>query len=153
MAIDVRNPRDFWSGVIFAVVGLAAVGLGREIPMGTATKMGPGYFPTILGVLLALIGLVLVARALVTGGGAVGRLALLPVACVLGGTVLFGVLVRGTGLVVALVLLVLISAAASRLVRWGQAALLAIGLAAVSALVFVKLLGLPILLVGRWFGG
>jgi hypothetical protein len=150
---SVRGPRDLWSGVIFGTIGVAALVLGRESPMGTATKMGPGYFPTVLGVLLAGIGFALIARAFVVRGGPIGAFAARPVLLVLGATVLFGLTVRGLGLGPALIGLVLVSAAASRLVRWGPAVVLALGLAGFSALVFVKLLGLPMPLLGRWLGG
>jgi hypothetical protein len=153
MRAVVTDPRDFWSGAIFIAVGVAAVGFGREISMGTATKMGPGYFPTILGALLALIGAALVVRALFTRGVAIGGFALRPLVLVLGATVGFGLVIRGAGLVVSLAALVLVSAAASRLVRWRPALFLAVGLAVFSALVFVKLLGLPIPILGRWLGG
>jgi putative tricarboxylic transport membrane protein len=151
--IAVPNPRDFWSGVIFGGTGLAAVVLGRDYSMGTATKMGPGYFPTILGVLLALIGLVLVVRAFLTRGEPIRGIAIRALVLVLGATIVFGLLLRGAGMVIALVVLVLVSAAASRLVLWRPAVVLAVGLAAFSTLVFAKLLGLPIPVVGRWFGG
>ena len=149
----VRNPRDVWSGLIFTAAGAGAVVLGRESAMGTATKMGPGYFPTVLGVLLGLIGVALVVRAFVTDGAPIRGFALRALVLVLGASVLFGIVLRGAGLIVALVALVLVSAAASRLVQWKAAVALAIGLATFSAVVFVKVLGLPIPLVGRWFGG
>ena len=65
---SIREPHDFWSGLIFGVAAVAAVVLGRESSMGMATKMGPGYFPTVLGVLLALIGLALIVRAFLVRG-------------------------------------------------------------------------------------
>ena len=149
----VRNARDFWSGVGFVTVGVAAVLLVRDSAIGTATRMGPGYFPTVLGLLLALLGVVLVTRGFLTRGDPIRGLAVRPLVLVLGATLLFGLSVRGVGLVVALVVLVLVSAAASRLVRWRAAVVLAIGLTVFSALAFVKVLGLPLPLVGRWFGG
>jgi hypothetical protein len=149
----IRAPRDFWSGLIFGAGGVGAVVLGRESSMGTATKMGPGYFPTMLGMLLALIGLALVVRAFLVRGERIARVALRPLVLVLGAAVLFGVTLRGAGLVVALIALVLVSAAASRLVVWRAAIVLAVGLAGFSSLVFTKLLGLPIPVLGRWLGG
>ena len=153
MAIAIRGPKDFWPGVMFCAAGAAAVVFGRESSMGTATKMGPAYFPTVLGGLLALIGAVLVARAFVTRGARIDAFATRPLVLVLAATVLFGLILRGTGLAVAIVTLVVISAAASRLVRWPAAVALAVGLAIFSGVVFIKVLGLPMPLVGRWFGG
>ena len=72
---------------------------------------------------------------------------------VTGSTVLFGLLVRGAGLSVAVPVLALATAAASVYFRWRTALILAAGLTALSALLFVKALGLPIALIGPWFGG
>jgi hypothetical protein len=149
----ISHPRDFSAGLLFGLVGLAAVYFGRESSMGTATKMGPGYFPTVLGMLLALIGLALVVRAFITTGERIPRFATQPLVLVLGATIVFGLLIRGAGILASVIALVLISAAASRVVVWRGAVALAVGLAGVSAIVFVKLLGLPIPLLGRWFGG
>lgn len=149
----VRDPKDFWSGVLFVAAGLAAVVLIRQHSMGTATRMGPAYFPAILGGLLALLGLAAVVRSLVVRGARVGSLALGKVAFVLGSNVLFGVLLRGLGLGPALVALVLVSAYASQRFSWGAATILAVGLAVFGVVVFVKALGLPMPVVGPWLGG
>jgi len=148
----IRNPKDFVAGVIFTAVGLAAVLLGRQYSMGTATRMGPAYFPTALGMLLVLIGGVVLVRSFLRRGAPIQGLALTPMLLVLGATVLFGALLRGAGLLVALVALVVMSAWASRQFRWPVALALAVGLAVFSALVFVKALGLPLPLVGSWLG-
>jgi Tripartite tricarboxylate transporter TctB family len=153
MASPLRNPKDLWPGVIFVATGLAAVLFGREYSLGTTTKMGPGYFPAVLGVMLALIGLALVVRSFLLAGERLGGFALKPLGLVLGATVLFGLLLRGAGMVVALVVLAAVSASASRQFQWGPAVALAVGLAAFSVLVFTKALGLPIPVRGVWFGG
>ena len=145
--------KDLWSSLIFVATGGAAVLLVRSYPMGSALKMGPAFFPTILGALLVLIGLVVGIRALVSPGEPIAGFAWKPVAYVTISTALFGVLVRGGGLVVAIVVLTIVSALASRNFAWGPAATLAVGLAAFSVLVFVKALGLPIAAVGPWLGG
>lgn len=149
----IRHPRDFWSGVIFVATGGAAVVLAHSYPMGSAVKMGPAYFPTILGALLALLGLVVGIRSFVTPGERIAAFAWKPLAYVTVSTALFGVLVRGGGLVIALVVLTILSALASRNFSWGAAATLAIGLTVFSVLVFVKALGLPIEAFGPWLGG
>jgi putative tricarboxylic transport membrane protein len=153
MTSPLRNPRDLWPGVIFVAAGLAAVFLGREYSIGTTTKMGPGYFPTVLGVLLALIGLALAVRSCLHAGARLGALAVRSVLLILGATGLFALLLRGAGMFVALVVLTVVSAYASREFEWGRALALAVGLAGFSVLVFVKALGLPIPVLGAWFGG
>ncbi len=152
MRVGIGNPKDFWSGAIFVAVGLAAVVLARTHPMGTAMRMGPAYFPTMLGGLLALIGLITVLRSLVRAGEPIGRLAYGKVSLVLASNVLFALLLRRVGLVVSLILLVLTSAYASQRFSWRASLALAVGLAAACAITFVTLLGLPIPLLGAWLG-
>lgn len=150
MSISIRNPKDFWTGVIFLVTGMAAMLLARDYPIGTTTKMGPGYFPMVLGGLLALVGTMTLLRGLARTGAAPGRLAWREILLVLAPTLLFGALLRGAGLVAAVLVLVLASAYASRRFHLGVAVLLGAGMAAFCVLVFVKALGLPIPVLGPW---
>ena len=151
-ALRIPNPKDFWTGVIFVVFGAAGVLLARDYPFGTSLKMGPGYFPTVLGALLASVGLLIIVRALFRAGTAVGAFAYRELVLVLLGTVLFGLLLRGAGLIVAVLLLVGVSAHASRKFHWGTTVALGVGMAAFCVLVFVKALGMPIAVLGPWFG-
>ncbi len=148
----IRHPKDFWTGTIFLFFGLAAVIIGQDYPMGTAGKMGPAYFPTVLGSLLALIGATAVIRSFVRSGEPVGKFYIKEIILILSAVLLFGALMRGAGLIAAVAVLVVLSAYASPKFKWGPALLLAGGLAAFSVLVFVKLLGLPMPMVGPWFG-
>jgi putative tricarboxylic transport membrane protein len=147
-----KNPKDFWAGVIYLGMGVATVAIAREYPMGTAVKMGPAYFPTVLGGLLCLIGLVSLIRSFFTSGEAIGAFALKGVSLIAASVVLFGLLARGAGLVPALGVLVVCSAYASIQFRWKSAMLLAAGLIVFCALVFIKLLGVPLPLLGPWLG-
>jgi hypothetical protein len=149
----VGQSKDFWSGVIFLAVGVGFVRFGRTYPMGTAVHMGPAYFPTALGGLLALIGLIAIVRALLRPGQAVGRIAYGKLALVTASNVLFALLLRPLGLAAALIALAVVSAYASKQFRWPVALSLAVGLASGSAIIFVWLLGLPIPILGTWLGG
>lgn len=149
----IRNPKDFWAGLTYIAIGLAALYIAQDYAMGTAVRMGPGYFPKVLGSLLALIGLIALVRSFLRPGEAVGRLAWREALLVLGATALFGLLVRGAGLALSLFVLVLVSAYASRQFRLRPTLLLAVGLAVFSVLVFIKGLGIPLPLWGSWFGG
>lgn len=151
--MTIRNPKDFWSGLLFLFVGGMAVLLAQKYPLGSAFKMGPGYFPTALGGLLALVGLLAILRSFIRPGTAIEPFHWRLLLIVTGSTVLFGLLVRGGGLSVAVPVLVLATAAASVYFRWRTALILAAGLTVLSALLFVKGLGLPIPLIGPWFGG
>jgi hypothetical protein len=153
MRFAIRHPKDFWAGLLFTASGLAFGILAQDYEMGTTTKMGPAYFPTVLAVLLTIIGLATTVRAFVIDGPPLQGFAVKAVLLVLGPIVLFGFVLRGVGLAAALLALALISAYASARVRWQAAVPLAIGLTVFSILVFVMGLGLPIRIVGRWLGG
>lgn len=148
----IRNPKDFWSGVIFIFFGLAAIIIGLDYSMGTAGRMGPSYFPTALGGLLGVVGLVSVLRSFFSAGEAIGKIAFKEIALIIAGVLLFGFIVRGAGLLPAVLLLVMISSFASIKFRPLPTLLLAIGMAAFSTLVFVKAIGLPMPILGAWFG-
>lgn len=137
---------------MFLLFGLAAVIIGQEYPMGTAGKMGPAYFPIILASLLILVGGIGIVRSFLVDGVKIEKFYLKELAIVLSAVLLFGVLVRGAGLVPSVIVLIMLSAYASPQFKLGQNLLLAIGLAGFSALVFVKLLGLPMPILGPWLG-
>lgn len=148
----IRHPKDFWSGVMFLLFGMAAVVIGQDYPMGSAGRMGPAYFPVVLGCLLALIGLVIVLRGLWLQGEAVEKFAYRDMFFVLLSVILFGLLVRGAGMAIAVIVLVLVSAFASVKFEWKAALVLAVGASLFCVLVFVKALGLPLPVFGPWFG-
>ena len=148
----IRHPKDFWTGIIFLFIGLAAIIIGRDYPMGSAGRMGPAYFPTVLGGLLALIGLIGVIRSFLHDGEAVGKFYVKEIVLILLAVLLFGFLMRGAGLVPAALVLVLMSAYASPKFTWGASVLLAVGLAVFAVVLFVKLLGLPMPILGPWLG-
>ncbi len=152
MSSLIRNPKDFWSGVIFILFGVAAVVIGQDYSMGTAGRMGPAYFPTVLGVLLAVIGAISVVRSLFSSGAPIEKFAIKNIVLIMVAVLLFGFLVRGAGLAIAIPVMVLISAYASAKFRLLPTVLLAAGLTVFSLLVFVKGLGLPMPVFGSWFG-
>ena len=151
--MSIRNPKDFWAGLIYVTLGLAAVYIAQDYEMGTATRMGPGYFPTMLGGLLALIGVASLVRSFYVPGEPVGTLAIKAMLLICGGTLLFALMLRGAGMIVSMIVLVLVSSYASVRFRPGPAVLLAVGLTAFCILVFIRGLGVPMPLVGSWFGG
>lgn len=63
LSLSVKNPRDFWCGLVFIALGGLAVYLSHDYKMGTALEMGPGYFPTWIGIILMGFGLVLGGRS------------------------------------------------------------------------------------------
>jgi hypothetical protein len=144
--VRIRHQKDFFSGVMFFALGLAFVGLAQGYAMGTASRMGPGYFPTVLGALLALLGLAIAIKGL-TGGdrhGEVARLHFGPLVIVLGAVLLFGALLRPAGLVAATLALTGIAAYASHEFSLREVVPLALLLVALVLAVFVWGLGMVI---------
>lgn len=151
MSSLIKHPKDFYAGLMYAAVGAGAVLIARGYNLGTSVRMGPGYFPTVLGGLLILVGAVSMIRAFIHQGDAIKSFAWKEIFLLLGSVILFGLIVRGAGLLVSLILLVLVSAWASDKFKWKTAALLAILTSVFSSLVFVKGLGLPFAIIGPWF--
>jgi ABC-type Zn uptake system ZnuABC Zn-binding protein ZnuA len=135
--IRIRNPRDFWSGALFIAIGIATVILGSRYALGSAARMGPGYFPRILGLLLVLLGGILAVRATQASGPAVPRFKWRPLVIVLGSVVLFGAIVRTVGVALSTVILIVLASAASHEFRPVEATIAGIALAALAVGVFV----------------
>lgn len=113
--MQIRNQRDFWAGVMFIVIGGAFAVLSLQYQVGTAAKMGPGYFPMVLGILMALLGVIvgltgLSMKAPVVKLSPVGWRELF---LVLLSVALFAGLLNTMGVIVALIVLVLVSSLAS----------------------------------------
>ena len=152
MTSRIRSPKDFWAGVLYIAFGLSAIVIGREYGLGTALRMGPAYFPAVLGAVLTLIGSISLVRSFLEPGEPVGGLALKPMILITVAILLFGFLVRGAGLVVVIPLLVIATAYGSIHFRWSASILLAIGMTVFCVLVFSKGLGVPLPILGPWFG-
>src|ERR1700674_5593159 len=105
----IRHPKDFFAGLIFIAFGLAAIIIAANYPLGTAARMGPGYFPRILGILLILLGSALALRALKLKGEPLPRWHWRPTLVVLGSVVLFGAIVNYVGLALSTVILIVLS--------------------------------------------
>jgi hypothetical protein len=153
MATLIKSPKNFWTGIIYVLFGGVAFWFARDYGMGSATRMGPGYFPIVLSSLLMFFGVIAVARSFILPGAPTGSFAIKSSVLIIGATALFGFLVIRAGLIIALLVLALMSAAASSEFKfnWTAAAGL-FGLVVFCALVFVKGLGVPTPLLGTWFG-
>jgi putative tricarboxylic transport membrane protein len=125
----IRHPKDFWAGVLFIAFGGAACVIALDYAMGTAARMGPGYFPRVLGLLLCALGALLVLRSFKLQGVPLSFPTFKPIAIVLGSVLLFGLVVNQAGLVIATLLLVLVSSTASHEYRWRESIVAAIALA------------------------
>ena len=138
----IRHPKDFFAGLMFIAFGAAALAIGSGYALGTAARMGPGYFPRILGIFLVVIGAVVALRSLKLRGTRIEFGPLKPMAIVLGSVVLFGLLSPHIGLVLAGVMLIVVSSAGSSEFRWKEASISGIILSVGAVLVFIWGLGL-----------
>ena len=141
--MKLRGPRDVYGGLIFVVFGVAAAAIARDYPMGSAMRMGPGYFPFLLGCLLALLGLAIIMRGLLRTGLPLDATFWRPISLVLVAIGAFAATVEALGLAIATALLVGIGAAASPESRPGETVWLVAGLVAFALGVFVYALKLP----------
>jgi Tripartite tricarboxylate transporter TctB family len=147
----IRAPKDFWAGLIYIGIGATALWVGIDYKMGTAGRMGPGYFPKVLGGILVVLGVIAILRSLVTKGEPIGAILWKPLALILLACALFGLLLRPFGLLVSLFALCLVSAAASKEFKFDLKATAGLVLLTVfCTLVFVKGLGVPMPILGTW---
>ncbi len=144
------NIKDMAAGALFAAIGLAFMAGALTLDIGTAFKMGPGYFPLVLSSLLILLGLIVMAKSLNMTPEKIGKVPWRGLVLILAAPVIFGATVRGLGLVIALPLTVMIAAWASHRTTPGVAIALTVGLTVFCIAVFSFGLGLPLPLVGRW---
>ncbi len=140
----IRSQSDFWSGLIFIVVGVTMAVLAQEYRLGTAARMGPGYFPTLLGSLLTLLGASLTLPAFLFDGEQMPRFHLRPLLFVLLAIGAFGVTLEYLGFAAAVIALVVVAGFATPDLKPLEIVGVAVFLAAFSILIFVVLLGLPI---------
>jgi hypothetical protein len=142
--VRIANPRDFLAGLLFGGLGLfAAVYAAMHYNIGTAVRMGPGYFPLWVGGIVALLGLALAVTALRIEGPRLPAVQWRPIVFILGGSIAYGYALKPLGLLLSTVLVVLITAAGGHEFRWREALILAVALAIFSLGVFVYALGLP----------
>jgi hypothetical protein len=144
------NHRDLLLGAIFALIGAGFVIASRGLDMGTPQRMGPGLFPLLLAAVLMLLGIAIAAQSFFTPEESIGKVPWRGLVLILAAPVLFGITVRGLGLIGAVVLAIATSTFASQRSGLVLAALLTLGLTIFCVLVFSYGLGLPIPLRGPW---
>ena len=145
--MKIKSQKDFWSGLMFVAIGVAFAWGATEYSFGNSARPGPGYFPFGLGVLLALLGSVVLFKALTIespDGDPIGAFAWRPLAIIIGSVMLFGFLLPRAGMLIALPVLVIGSSMASDEFSWKGSVINAVILTVMSWVVFVKGLSLTI---------
>ena len=142
--MHIKSPKDFWAGLMFIGFGLFfAVWAATHYQMGTAVRMGPAYFPALLGGLLAVLGLIVLAGSFAMQGPKVPAFAMRPLILISVACVLYGYLMKPLGLVGATAALVYVSAFGGHEFKWKEVTILYVILMVFSWAVFVKGLTLP----------
>ena len=153
--MKIKSQKDFFSGVMFSVVGIAFAWGATTYNVGDGARMGPGYFPLMLGILMTFLGLLIMFNALVVeteGGDRIGKWAWKPICYILGANLAFGVLLGGLpsikvpamGMIAAIYALVIIASLAGERFKLKEVLILATILAVGSYLAFIVLLKLQI---------
>ncbi|MSQ75487.1 MAG: tripartite tricarboxylate transporter TctB family protein [Rhodoferax sp.] len=151
--MNIKSQTDFFSGLLFTAVGLTFAWGATKYNMGTAARMGPGYFPMMLGVLMAILGGVITFNSLVVhtqDGAKVGGWAWRPLLFIIAANLVFGLMLGGLpsikfpafGLIVAIYALTFVASMASKEFNLKEVAVLATVLAIMSYLAFILLLKL-----------
>ena len=151
--MKIKSEQDFFSGLMFMIVGIAFAWGATKYNVGQAARMGPGYFPLMLGVVLAVLGAIVLFDSLVVeteDGEKIGKIAWRPLGFIVGSNIIFGILLGGLpsigvpamGLIVATYGVVIVSAQAGDQFRLKEVLILATVLAALSYLAFIKVLKL-----------
>jgi hypothetical protein len=149
--IRVKGRQDLGAALVFIVIGLVGLYVGRDLTFGTASQMGPGFFPTWLNFLLIAIGVGVGVKALVVEGPPIEPFRLRPILFIVAAIVVFGFLIQAVGLALSAALMTIFAAYARRGgVNVTETILLAAGLAVFSVIVFVYALGQA---VPAWWGG
>lgn len=135
----IRNQRDFWSGIMFLVLGVLFVIFSQTYQLGTAARMGPGFFPTVLGALLAVLGAAVIMQSLArrTAEAHLERVGWRELFLILSSVAVFALTLPVLGMVVAVTLLIGISAVAAHDFSWRETAISIIALLVLSQVVFV----------------
>jgi hypothetical protein len=143
MKIELRSNKDFWAGIMLIAFGAASIIIARGYPFGSTMRMGPGYFPSMLGGILALFGLYIMIIGLrrgekITVHCSTWALIVLPFSLIA-----FGVLMTHAGFIPAMAVLIFGSASAGRDFKFVEVLLLTVILTGLSVAIFIVGLGLP----------
>jgi hypothetical protein len=144
MTVRIKGPKEFWAGLMFIGFGLFfMIWALTHYQMGTAVRMGPAYFPTVLGGLLAFLGVLVLIESLSMEGPPVAKFHFRPLVLISAACVIYGYAMKPLGLPLATLLLVFISAFGGHEFKWREVTVLYVVLILFSYFVFVKGLTLP----------
>ena len=145
--MKIKSEKDFWSGLMFIAVGLGFAWGATEYSFGSSARPGPAYFPFGLGVVMAVLGAMVLFKALtfeVEGGDKIGAWAWKPLLIIVGAVAGFGFILPKLGMIISLPLLIFVAAQAGDEFRWKEALINAAVITLMSWGIFIKGLSLTI---------
>jgi hypothetical protein len=143
--LQIKSQQNFWAGVLFLSVGAGQTWLALRYNVGTASQMGPGFMPALLGGLLMVLGLLIAAGSLVIRGPRIEPVYWRPVVCIVGSLLVFALLIEKAGLALTAALVVLVAGSGYRQrIGWAWLVVLALGMAALAVGIFIHGLKQPI---------
>lgn len=145
--MKIKSEKDFWSGLMFLVVGIVFAVGATNYSMGTSARPGPGYFPLLLSIILAILGAIVLFKSLTIeaeGGDKIGPFAWRPLLVILFSITLFAIMLPRLGMFISIPVLIIVVSFAGDEFAWKGVLIAAAVLTVFSWLVFVKGLGLTI---------
>lgn len=141
--MKITSQEDFWGGVMFIAFGALAIYIATDYPFGTASRMGPGYFPTWIGIMLIVLGLAISATGFKAQGEGIGEFAWKAMMLLSVAFIFFGWAIDHVGFVPASFFMVILASAAGKDFRWKESIIVAILLIIGCWALFIKGLELP----------
>jgi len=138
--LKIKSQRDFWSGLMFLVAGVVFAVGATNYSMGSSARPGPGYFPLLLSVIMAILGAIVLFKSLVIeteGGGLIGNVAWRPLLVIVASIAVFALVIDRLGMIVTVPVLIAMSSLAGDEFRWRGVIVSAAVLTVGSWLVFV----------------
>jgi len=148
--VQIRDKKDFVSGLLLVVLGAGALLVVRNYRMGTAYRMGPGYFPVVLSLLLITVGIIIVGLAFRSAEVKFPNLAWRPLIIVSAAVILFGLILKGAGLALTTLVMVVASRIARPGYRWVETVVLGVVISVACAGIFYFGLGIQMPLLPSW---
>ena len=142
--VTIRSPQNLVGGLALIALALGALWAGSDLEIGRTMRMGPGYLPRVLAILIGACGILITARSAIVEGPGLEAWGLRRLALVLGAVVLFALGIRPLGLVVTGTLLVCLASSAAPDARWLETAIFAAAIVLFVSLLFPIALGLPL---------
>jgi len=150
--VQIRDKRNFLGGLLLIGFGLGALLIARTYKMGTAFRMGPGYFPSMLASLLIVIGMIVSYLAFRSGEAKLPKVAWRPLFMVSAAVALFGLMINGAGLLLGTFVMVVVSRLARPGYPWIETVILGVALSVFSGVLFYYGLSIQMPLLPTWWG-